>query len=78
MISETELEKLSHSGAPHMKTAEVPGPLGRAGLEKSQQYESMARGGGAFPLVFDQGLGVTVKDPDGNLLGILQPERDAE
>ncbi len=27
----------------------------------------MARGGGDTPLVFDQGFGVTVKDPDGNL-----------
>ncbi|MGH8317965.1 MAG: aminotransferase class III-fold pyridoxal phosphate-dependent enzyme [Steroidobacteraceae bacterium] len=27
----------------------------------------MARGGADFPLVFDQGFGVTVKDPDGNL-----------
>jgi 4-aminobutyrate aminotransferase len=67
MISEIELEKLSHPGAPDMKTRELPGPLGRKGLEKSLQYESMARGGGEFPLVYDQGFGVTVKDPDGNL-----------
>ncbi len=67
MISEAELQQLSHPDAPHMKTAEVPGPLGRRGLEQSLQYESMARGGGEFPLVYDSGFGVTVKDPDGNL-----------
>ena len=67
MITESELEQLSHPGAPDMKTSEIPGPLGRKGLEKSLQYESMARGGGEFPLVYDQGFGVTVKDPDGNL-----------
>ncbi|HVW67531.1 MAG TPA: aspartate aminotransferase family protein [Steroidobacteraceae bacterium] len=67
MISETELAALSHPGAPQMRTREVPGPLGRASLEQSKHVESMARGGGDFPLVFDQGFGVTVKDPDGNL-----------
>jgi 4-aminobutyrate aminotransferase len=67
MITEAELEALSYPGAPQMLTREVPGPLGRQSLEKSLQVESMARGGGDFPLVFDQGFGVTVKDPDGNL-----------
>jgi 4-aminobutyrate aminotransferase len=28
----------------------------------------MARGGGAFPFVFSEGKGATVKDPDGNLM----------
>ena len=31
------------------------------------EVESMTRGGGPFPLVFDEGKGVTVRDPDGNL-----------
>jgi len=67
MITETELEKLSYPGAPNMTTREVPGPIGRKMLQESVRFESMARGGGDFPLVFDQGFGVTVKDPDGNL-----------
>jgi len=67
MITEAELEALSYPDAPRMVTTEVPGPLGRQSLEKSHHVESMARGGADFPLVFDQGFGVTVKDPDGNL-----------
>jgi 4-aminobutyrate aminotransferase len=67
MITETELEKLSYPDAPNMTTREVPGPIGRKILQESVRFESMARGGGDFPLVFDQGFGVTVKDPDGNL-----------
>ena len=67
MITETELESLSFPGAPSMRTKEVPGPLARQALSRSLQFESMARGGADFPLVFDQGFGVTVKDPDGNL-----------
>jgi 4-aminobutyrate aminotransferase len=67
MITEAELEKLSHPGAPKMVTREVPGPLARQALERSARFESLARGGGEFPMVFDQGFGVTVKDPDGNL-----------
>ncbi|HWI22060.1 MAG TPA: aspartate aminotransferase family protein [Baekduia sp.] len=66
MVSETELEALSYAGAPLMKT-DVPGPKARESLEKSWRVESMARGGGDFPVVFDEGFGVTVKDPDGNL-----------
>jgi 4-aminobutyrate aminotransferase len=67
MISESELESLSHPGAPKMLSTSVPGPKSGQALAKSLQFESMARGGGDFPLVFDQGFGVTVKDPDGNL-----------
>src|SRR6185437_10517975 len=67
MITEGELEALSYAGAPQMVTSDVPGPLGRKSLEKSHHVESMARGGADFPLVFDQGFGVTVKDPDCNL-----------
>src|SRR3569832_2030990 len=66
MITEAELEALSYPGAPQMVTA-VPGPLTQQSLRRSLDVESMARGGGDFPFVFDQGFGVTVKDPDGNL-----------
>jgi 4-aminobutyrate aminotransferase len=67
MITEAELATLSYPGAPKIITAAVPGPLGAQSLGESLRFESMARGGGDFPLVFDQGFGVTVKDPDGNL-----------
>lgn len=67
MITEAELEKLSWPDAPQMKTPAVPGPLEREALERSARRESLARGGGQFPMVFDQGFGVTVRDPDGNL-----------
>ncbi len=67
MITESELEALSYPGAPQMVTSTVPGPRTQQSLRLSLDVESMARGGGDFPLVFDQGFGVTVKDPDGNL-----------
>lgn len=67
MISESGLEALSHPGAPKMLTAQLPGPLAQEAIEVSRRFESMARGGGDNPLVFDEGFGVTVKDPDGNL-----------
>ncbi len=66
MISESDLEALSYPDAPHIKGA-VPGKISQSLLERAPAVESMARGGGGFPLVFDQGFGVTVKDPDGNL-----------
>ncbi|MGH8260699.1 MAG: aspartate aminotransferase family protein [Steroidobacteraceae bacterium] len=66
-MTEAELEKLSWPGAPKLATREVPGPLARQALERSGRCESLARGGGEFPMVFDQGFGVTVRDPDGNL-----------
>ena len=67
MISEAVLAALSYSGAPNIGSASLPGIHGRESLTQSMRFESMARGGGDFPLVFDQGFGVTVKDPDGNL-----------
>ena len=67
MISEKDLAKLSYSQAPKMVTDSVPGPEGQKILEDSKKYESMARGGGRFPLVFDEGKGATIKDPDGNI-----------
>jgi len=67
MISEQELEALSYPGAPRMVSNALPGAKATAAIQQSLRYESMARGGGDNPLVFDQGFGVTVKDPDGNL-----------
>lgn len=67
MIAEQELESLSYPGAPSILTLEIPGPRGREVLDQSLQYESMARGGGASPLVMDEAFGATVKDADGNL-----------
>ena len=67
MISETELAKLSYENAPNIITASFPGPKSEALLKEAPAYESMTRGAGEFPLVFDEGRGVTVKDPDGNL-----------
>jgi len=67
MISEKELATLSYPDAPKMVTDKVPGPKTKKLLEDSSKYESMARGAGSFPCVYDQGMGSTVKDPDGNL-----------
>jgi 4-aminobutyrate aminotransferase len=67
MISESQLEALSHPGAPKMLSSVLPGPRAQLALKQSVAFESMARGGGENPLVFDEGFGVTVKDPDGNL-----------
>jgi len=67
MISENELAKLSYPDAPKMVTDKVPGPKTQKLLENSAEYESMARGAGRFPCVYDEGMGSTVKDPDGNL-----------
>ncbi|MBS0613903.1 MAG: aspartate aminotransferase family protein [Proteobacteria bacterium] len=66
-MSEQELEALSYPGAPRMGSNALPGAKATAAIQLSHRYESMARGGGDNPLVFDQGFGVTVKDPDGNL-----------
>jgi len=67
MISEKELAKLSYPDAPKIVTEKIPGPKSQKILEENPKYESMARGAGSFPLVFDEGMGVTIKDPDGNV-----------
>ena len=67
MISEKELAELSYQDAPKIITNNIPGPNSEVLLNETPLYESMTRGGGGFPLVFDEGKGVTVKDPDGNL-----------
>jgi 4-aminobutyrate aminotransferase len=67
MISEAELAKLSYPGAPEIKTA-IPGPKSLKVLKDVPRYESLTRPGGTAPPVFDEAMGATVKDPDGNLL----------
>jgi len=66
VISETELSKLSYPGAPEILTA-IPGPESLKVLKDVPKYESLTRPGSDSPPVFDEGLGATVKDPDGNL-----------
>ena len=67
MIDEKDLARLSYSDAPKIVT-EIPGPATQKYLKDSFENESMARGGGRFPFVMAEGKGVTVKDPDGNLM----------
>lgn len=67
MVDEKKLAGLSYKEAPKMVTKQIPGPKTQSYLEKSFEYESMARGGGRFPLVFEEGKGATIKDPDGNV-----------
>lgn len=65
-IDEKVLAELNLPTAPLMKTA-VPGPQATEWLARAGKVESMARGAGRFPLVFAEGLGSTVTDPDGNV-----------
>lgn len=67
IISENELAQLSYSEAPQMIGVGVPGPKTQKYIDDSIEYESMARGGGRFPLIFAEGKGATFKDPDGNV-----------
>ena len=68
MVKEKDLAELSYPVAPKIVTKGVPGPKGKKVLKDSHKYESMARGAGGFPLVFDEGKGATIKDPDGNTI----------
>lgn len=65
-LLESELAQLSYEEAPKMVTS-VPGPKAQKVLEESFASESMARGAGRFPMVYDEGKGATCKDPDGNV-----------
>lgn len=67
MIEEQELAMLSYPNAPKIVTEKVPGPKTLKLLNGSFESESLARGAGSFPCVYDEGMGSTVKDPDGNL-----------
>jgi 4-aminobutyrate aminotransferase len=66
MISEAELAKLSYPEAPKMLT-KVPGPRVQKLLAESAKYETLARGGGSFPVIMEEGKGATTKDADGNI-----------
>src|SRR5512139_1690922 len=66
MISEAELAKLSYPVAPKMLT-KVPGPKVLKLLAESAKYETLARGGGSFPVIMEEGKGSTTKDADGNI-----------
>lgn len=66
MISEEELAKLSYPSAPEIVT-KIPGPKSLKIITDVPKYESLTRPGGAAPPVYDEGMGATVKDPDGNI-----------
>lgn len=66
MISEQELAELSYPDAPKFVT-EIPGPKSQKIIADVPKYESLTRPGGTFPPVFDEGMGATVRDPDGNI-----------
>ncbi len=66
MISEKELAGLSYPGAPELITR-IPGPKAMKVLADVPKYESLTRPGSANPPVWDEGMGATVKDSDGNL-----------
>jgi len=63
---DAKFEALHFADAPHMVSKEFPGPLAAQSLELSARTESMARGGARMPVVMQQALGATFKDPDGN------------
>jgi 4-aminobutyrate aminotransferase len=66
-ISEQELATLNYDEAPVMHTA-LPGPKTLEYLQRSEHTESMARGGGRLPFIYEEAKGSTVKDVDGNIL----------
>jgi 4-aminobutyrate aminotransferase len=69
MISERELEKLSYPEAPKILTDRVPGPKGQKIWDEAAKFETPTRVGGMYiPLVWNEALGATVKDPDDNIL----------
>jgi len=68
MISEKELEKLSYPEAPRIVTGKVPGPKGQKIWDEAVKFETPTRVGGMYiPFVWNEALGATVKDPDGNV-----------
>lgn len=65
---EDYLQSLNFREAPVRVTAALPGPIAARQHALAIATESMARATGkGFPVIFDQGYGVTVKDPDGNV-----------
>jgi len=67
MISEEALAKLSYPEAPKIITDQIPGPKGQKMYAEALKRESPTRVGLVPPLVWDEGLGATVKDVDGNI-----------
>jgi 4-aminobutyrate aminotransferase len=66
MISEEELTRLSYRDAPKLVT-KIPDPIARQLLDEADTYESPTRAAAAIPIVWNQGLGATVRDVDGNV-----------
>lgn len=67
MISEAELMELSFTGAPKI-SGELPGPATKKLWEQSCRFETPTRvGGSLLQFVWDEALGATIKDPDGNI-----------
>ena len=67
MISEEALAKLSYPEAPKMVTDGFPGPKAQKISEEVAKYASPTRVTTPVPLVLDEALGATIKDPDGNI-----------
>jgi len=66
MISEEELARLSYPDAPKVIT-KIPGPIAQGLLDESDRYDTPTGADRTAPIVWDQGLGATVKDVDGNI-----------
>jgi 4-aminobutyrate aminotransferase len=67
MITEEMLATLSYPEAPKMVTKTVPGPKGQAMYNDALKYETPTRVSLVPPLVWEEGLGATTRDPDGNV-----------
>jgi len=68
MINEEAIGKMSYPDAPKIVTDTLPGPKGRAIFDQSAKFESPTRVGGSYlPFVWEEALGATIKDPDGNI-----------
>ncbi len=67
MIQEQELMILSFPDAPKI-VGKLPGPKTKAIWDQSARFEAPTRVGGMyFQVVWEEALGATVKDPDGNV-----------
>lgn len=67
MISEKDIAKLSYQDAPKIITDEIPGPKAQEVLNEERRYETPTWISVMSPLVWDEALGATVKDVDGNI-----------
>jgi 4-aminobutyrate aminotransferase len=67
-ITESELSELNYPDAPKIVTESVPGPKTKQLWDTAMKYESPTRVGGVYlPFVWEEALGATVRDPDGNV-----------